>query len=307
MTNRPSLSILPFLILAACVPAPPGEEPTPPYVEPLSLDLDDPVDAEFAFLKTRGSLEEGAETYFYWTGSIFAQQDVDPFAAPDSNFPGPILRFEGFNVARITPTDDGLRMVSREMAVYQDLDGDVIDCWWNGATGTDSPRYVRVAHVWNDPVNFTIGAPDHDELGDHVVWTTEVMLNYASPLSVDDYPEYSASNTYQAAEMFNWYTRRADLEDPTLDSVPVQISWDRVGQFLPWMQAGQTEGRLLYHTRGRKLPGGYDDLPEHLREYVEAQDPSFAHAPSQDLGPNMTSWRVFKQRLDSGDYVPTCD
>jgi len=186
-----ALSFSTAALVAGCEPEP-HEPPAPPAEranEP--LDLADWDDNDLAFLKARGSLNPDEDVVFWWTGSIYLVRDADPFGPPVTDFPGPILRFEGFNIARFEPVADGTRM------------------------------------------------------GDEVVFNTEIDLNYASPLPIDSYPEYSASNTYSGTELFNWYADRADLEDPTLDSVPVTISWSRVGQLLPWMQAGQTGGKLV--------------------------------------------------------------
>jgi len=298
-----SLSTASLVACDAVVPEP-HDTPTERAHEP--LDLDDWDDNELAFLKARGSLNPDEDVVFWWTGSIYLVQDADPFGPPVTDFPGPILRFEGFNIARFEPVADGTRMVSREMALYQDVAGNRVDCWWNGNLGIDSPAPVPVVHVWNDPVNHTIGGANYDELGDQIAFNTEIDLNYPSPLPLDSYPEYSQSNTYSGTELFNWYADRADLEDPTLDSVPVAISWTRVGQLLPWMQAGQTEGKLVYHTRGRKLMGGFEDLPDHLKDLVLAEAPEYQTAPDVDLSPNATSWRVFRSLVDSGEYSPSC-
>ena len=197
-------------------------------------------------------------------------------------------------------------MISRELAVYKSTSGAILDCWSNGVLGTEEPRLVPVVHVQNDPVNHSLYGADFDLVGDEVVWRTEIQLNYPSPLPVDEYPEYSGSNTYQGVELFNWYTDLADLQDPALDSAPVSISWSRVGQLLPWMQAGATPGKLVYHTRGRKLPGGFADLPEDLRNHVSEHAPEFGASPAFDDSPNMTSWRVFKALVDDGTYSPDC-
>jgi hypothetical protein len=255
----------------------------------------------------RGSLNPDDEVVFYWKGHIYAVQDADPFASPISEYPSPILKFEGFNVARFEPTSDGIRMISREMSVYRNAFGSIIDCWDNGVLNPVEPALVPVVHVWNDPVNFTLGGGNAQKMGEQVVWTTEVMLRYPSPLPVDEFPEYSAGNTYESAEMFNFYSMNEDLNNPELDSVPVTISWSRVGQFLPWMQMGQTPGKLVYHTFGRKLMGGVDELPEDLKAYVMDKAPQFMEAPAVDTYPNDTSWRVFKQLVESGDYSPACE
>ena len=272
----------------------------------LELNLFNPADNLTAFTKMRGSLDPSEEVVFHWKGNIYAVQDADPYGTPISEYPDPILKFEGFNIARFQETFDGVRMVSREMSVYRNTYGTIIECWDNGVLNPEEPKKVPVVHVWNDPVNFTLGGGTAHEMGEQVVWTTEIMLRYPSPLPVDDFPEYSAGNTYESTEMFNWYTMKEDLNNPDLDSVPVTISWSRVGQFLPWMQVGQTPGKLVYHTFGRKLMGGVDELPEDLKDYVMSKDPKFMQAPAVDTSPNETSWRVFKKLYESGEYSPEC-
>ena len=275
-------------------------------VDSLDLNLFNPGDNLTAFTKMRGSLNPEDEVVFYWKGNIYAVQDADPLGTPISEYPSPILKFEGFNVARFEQTFDGVRMVSREMSVYRNTFGTIIDCWDNGVLNPEEPGKVPVVHVWNDPVNFTLGGGNAHEMGEQVIWTTEMLLRYPSPLPVDEFPEYSAGNTYESAEMFNWYTLKEDLNNPELDSVPVTISWSRVGQFLPWMQVGQTPGKLVYHTFGRKLMGGVDELPEDLKAYVMEKAPKFMKAPSTQTSPNDTSWRVFKKLVESGEYNPEC-
>ena len=302
------LLLVPLFSLLGCVvdePAP-HEPETPPAREQVELDLDAPDDNQIAWLKTRGSTDPEQDVFFYWTGSIYLLQDEDPEGAPITDFPGPILEFEGFNVARFEPQGDGVRMVSREMAVYKSTQGRILECWSNAVLGVEDSGFVPVVHVWNDPVNHTIYGADFDRMGDEVVFRTEIQLNYPSPLPIDTYPEYSAGNTYQSVELFNWFVNIEDLQDPSIDSAPVSISWSRQGQLLPWMQAGQDYSKLVYHTRGRKLLGGFDELPDHIREYVLEHGPEYQQAPTNDVAPNMTSWRVFKGLVDSGEYSPDC-
>ena len=194
----------------------------------------------------------------------------------------------------------------REMAVYKDLSGRILNCWNNRPLGLGQAEYVPVVHVFNDPVNHTITGGSANRLGDDVTWNLEVMLRYPSPLPIADYPENSASNTYQASELFNFYAKMSDLNDPDLDTVPVNISWTRVGQFLPWMKAGQTPGKLIYHTYGKKLLGGFDELPEDIKAYVLDVAPEYAQAPLTDESPNATSWKVFRRLVQTGQYQETC-
>ena len=94
----------------------------------LNLNLNVPADNELAFWKTRGSLNPNEDVVYYWTGHIFLSQDADPNAAPVSDFPGPIMQFEGFNIARFEKVPGGIRMVSREMSLYKDMTGRILNC-----------------------------------------------------------------------------------------------------------------------------------------------------------------------------------
>ena len=99
-----------------------------------------------------------------------------------------------------------------------------------------------------------------------------------------------------------------DLENSTLDSVPVHLSWVRKGQYLPWMKTGQKEGSLIYHAQGYKVMEGWEGLPEELKEWTEEHAPEYKHAPERDTyGSNVTSSAVHeKDLLDEGNYPTTC-
>lgn len=273
------------------------------------LDLTDPVAVSEAFAKTRGSLDPDEQVFYYWKGLIYDRKYADPLGAPQSDYGTPLMAFEGFNVARFEPVGGGVfDMVTREVSVYKSLSGEIIDCWNNAVLGPDAPARVPVVHVTNDPVNFQISGADVTEMGEMVVFPMEVILTYESPLPVEDYPEYSASNTYESSELFNFFTTKAALRDPANDSVPAHISWTRVGQYLPWMQVGQLEGHLVYHAQGRKLTNGWDDLPSDIRAWVEENAPEYQRAPdTQSWGSNMTSWRYFRQLIERDEYSDTCE
>ena len=117
----------------------------------------------------------------------------------------------------------------------------------------------------------------------------------------------SASNTYQSTELFSFFSHRRDLEDASQLSVPVYLSWTRVGQYLPWMRVGQKPGKLVYHTQGSKLMKGWEELPEDIKAWVEENAPDYKNAPTLGLGSNMTSWRYIKQQMDDGRYASACD
>ena len=59
-------------------------------------------------------------------------------------------------------------------------------------------------------------------------------------------------------------------------------------------------------TYGEKILDGFDGLPQHLQDYVMEHAPEYSHAPDYDTSPNTTSWRYFKQLIDSGEYDSSC-
>ena len=273
------------------------------------LDLTDPLVVSEAFARTRGSLDPDEHVFYYWKGLIYDRKYADPTGEPQSDYGTPLMAFEGFNVARFEPVGNGVfDMVTREVSLYTSLSGEIIDCWNNAVIGAEEPARVPVVHVTNDPVNFQISGADVTEMGEMIVFPMEVILTYESPLPVEDYPEYSASNTYESSELFNFFTTKAALRDPANESVPAHISWTRVGQYLPWMQVGQLQGHLVYHAQGRKLENGWDDLPANIRDWVEDNAPEYKRAPeTQSWGSNMTSWRYFRRLIDRGEYASVCD
>ena len=274
----------------------------PELLPPINLESE--TENARAFLLTRGSMDPEDEVIFYWKGEIFLISPPEPTVSPSSDFRAPDFFFEGFNIGRFVPTSGGTRMITREITVYKNSAGRIINCWfspWSGET-------LRVMHVANDPVNFTIGSADYDRMLDRVVFKVNVSLDYPSPLPMDQYPDYSTGNTYQSTELFNFYVSEMDLRDPNAVTVPVDISWSRVGQPLPWMQIDPSEGvNMVYHSRGRKMLEGFEGLPEDLKLFVRDNFPEYEHPPASDLSPNETSWKRFKRLVDEGSYQPQCD
>ncbi|MEV0612957.1 DUF1838 family protein [Nonomuraea sp. NPDC050404] len=230
------------------------------------------------FIRVRAS-SDGAETISYWTGDVYGWQDDDG--------PHHLFGFEGLNAARaVESPDGGWRLLTREAALYLDpASREVLDTWHNPLTG----REVEVQHVFNDPVNQRLGGypVPRTRLGGQVVFNVDVRLAYPSPLKVADYPDNSASDTYRAMELFQFFVSAADLDSGVPD-VSCVFSWCRVSPWLPWMAMAQRGGGLVYHCRGAKVPVG--EVPERLRERVGEH---FLHAPAEFSAPNMSSWTAF--------------
>ncbi|WP_214316864.1 DUF1838 family protein [Nonomuraea sediminis] len=89
-----------------------------------------------------------------------------------------------------------------------------------------SSEHVEVLHVWNDPVNqrwpAKLTAPT-TRIGDDVVINTDVLLAYPSPLPPSEFPASSGDATYRAMELFQFFARAADLDDPAVGNVPCTL------------------------------------------------------------------------------------
>ncbi len=266
-----------------------------------ALDLADSEDSLAAFAKMRCSLDPDETTIAWWYGTLFAD-------FPDSA-PQPLLGFEGFNACRMIPHEDGgFKMVTREVTYYQDLEtGEIIETWDNPFTD----ETVEVFQVANDPVSHQMPLAGRDyttwpwrQLGDQLMLTMNIPLTYPNPLQPDEFPDESSGETYLASEHFTFFAPIDEINDPDIDSTASSYGWARTGPWLPWMRMGQREGGLIYSGQGKKLRGGYEQLPEPIRAYTDEHFPEYRTAPDSYYGPNATSWteyrRIVRQRKEAG-------
>ncbi|MCX8020211.1 MAG: DUF1838 domain-containing protein [Chitinophagaceae bacterium] len=257
------------------------------------LNLDSARDNLDAYIKMRVSLDSNEHPVFYNAGKIYAYEPDKPWKH--------LFDFEMFNIARAVkmPGDSGYYLLTRELLVYKDpKTGKILDEWVNPWTN----EKVEVFHVWNDPVNqiFRYGKffCEFQKQNGRISLYNDVPLHYPSPLHPAEWPENSRSEWYQGAEMFNFFCHEKDLVNAKVKNVmPVQISWTRFGDFLPWMKMGKRPGNLLYHGRGYKLKS-FQDLPAHLKDYVMKNHPEYSKAPQKYSSPNMTSWRYYKKVME---------
>jgi hypothetical protein len=257
------------------------------------LDLNKSEDLLTAFVKVRGSLDPAEETVVYDEGIIYAVLPNQPIKA--------LFRFQMYNIGRYEKTDSGYNLITREMLAYEDVKtGEILSRWVNPFTKEE----VEVFHVWNDPVNSRYFAKDfsvpftrldNGRLCIHI----DVPLFYPSPLKKADWPKSSRSDMYQAAELFQFFVTEKDLYNKKLKSVPFDIAWNRFSDFLPWMNMGDSPGYLMYSSRGSKLKGGWNALPQKIKDFVLKTAPEYQHAPSAYTTPNMTSWKYFKKIMEA--------
>jgi hypothetical protein len=255
-------------------------------------DLEDPQTLLEAYIRTTGDAS-GKPSVTYGSGTVYA---VVPGSKPRALF-----GLEVVGVGRYQKLPDGYQRLHREVGYYTDLKtGEILTRWLNPFT----QRAVEVIPIQNDPVNRKFKAGEgatyrHWNVGDNVVFYREVPLRYPNPLDRANYPQYSSGDFYEAMEMFNNFVRLSDLKNTKLTSVPSMGSWSRMGPWLPWMEMGQHEGYLLYHSRSSKPANGLDGIPTRLREHIAANAPKFLTAPERIEGPDETSWTFFKKQIDA--------
>lgn len=281
------MSLLPPLSSGSSSPSP---TPTP---APMKLYL--PQDGLDEFIKVRASLDF-QPSVFWWSGSVYSFVPERPDLSQE------LFTMKGMNVGRAVPTEAGYNLLTREVAVYGDLDTQEPLASWNSAVIGGPDRGCEVVHVWNDPVNgkFSRGRGDDpfrlptQELGNGMVCVSmDVFVAYPSPIRHDQFPEHSGSNVYQGAELFQFFCQKDHINDPNLPSAPASISWTRIGPWLPWMRMGESPGHLVYQCRGAKSMHGFEGVDPDLLLFVREKNPIFLEPPAEISRRNETSWTYF--------------
>ncbi|MFW5633348.1 MAG: DUF1838 family protein [Erythrobacter sp.] len=266
------------------------------------LDPSDPEDAVEIAKRMQCGVSADEPAVFHWSGNIYGRA---PGIRDKLLFKG-----EGMNIRRCVEVEDpergkGWRLISRELMLMLDpRTGEVVNRWENPYTG----ETVDVMHIHNDPVNqppsFPV-RPDGSPFalsslrieGDHVFMPFEAPLFYPNPLA-GEYQEY-VGNRYHAMEIFDFAADRDELFDASLPTAYPLISWVRISPWAPWMKMGGRPGQMVFNAMGRKLPGGFEELPDVLKSEIRANFPIYEDAPPKDdMRPNETTWTKFKLLTD---------
>ncbi len=240
---------------------------------------------------------DGKDAVYYMKGYAYA---FIPGQRPQRLF-----GFEGYNIRRRieTPEKDGFFNASREIVFYTDPRTEEILWEWRNPF---TQQKNEVFHIANDPVNtrfrlrdgkhFSVTLDGKRELGevaapqewdDYYVWDSDIFPFYPLP---------GLEKNYTAAELFDYYVPKADLER---DGPPnVMVSWTRVGPWLPWMEMDKREGLMIYHARSKRLES-WDQLPERIKKTVKEKFPIYQTAPGE-VNPsrrNVTSWTYYAEEM----------
>ncbi len=277
-------------------------------------DLLESMLESFAFIsQTSGYLDDyirvradlgGEEVVFHWEGTVY------------SFIPGEkrreLFAVEGYNIVRAELKSNGYNLLEKEVAFFLDhRTHKILDSWQNLINN----RQVDVVHVFNDPSNQDLGFTEQmtpllpmilpsTELGGKIIYHHDVFPYYANPLPRREFPLNSQSDVFQAAEFMQYIVDEEDLANPELSSVPATCVFTKVQPWLPFMEMGNTPGNVIWNCRGKKLEGGFEALPEHIKERVLATDPGFARAPLFWTEPNESLWTNFREQAEQAPEIP---
>jgi len=276
-----------------------------------TLDPSDPQDALEISKRLQCGVSEDEPAVYHWSGNIYGRT---PGERDKLLFKG-----EGMNIRRCVEVSDpdrgtGWRLISREIMLMLDPEtGEVVDRWDNPYTG----ETVDVMQIHNDPVNgrpnYPVGADGSPftlstlrEAGPYVFMPFEVPLFYPNPLA-GAYQQY-VGNMYHAMEIFDFAAMKDELYDSDLPTAYPMISWVRLSPWAPWMEMGGRPGQMVFNAMGRKLPGGFEELPGVLKDEIRENYPIYEQAPPKDdMRPNETTWTKFKMLTDAAREADDAD
>lgn len=267
-----------------------------------TLDPSNPEDALEISKRLQCGVSEDQPAVYHWSGNIYGRS------------PGMrdklLFRGEGMNIRRCVEVTDpergtGWRLISREIMLMLDPEtGEVVDTWENPYTG----ETVEVMQIHNDPVNGRLNFPRAADgtpfslgtmrvEGPYVFMPFEAPLFYTNPLA-GEYQQY-VGGTYHAMEIFDFAAMKDELFDASLPTAYPMISWVRISQWAPWMEMGDRPGQMVFNAMGRKLPGGFEELPDVLKDEIRENYPIYEQAPPKDdTRRNETTWTKFKLLTD---------
>ncbi|HEY9826260.1 MAG TPA: DUF1838 domain-containing protein [Stenomitos sp.] len=244
------------------------------------------------WVKTRSSLDPNQSTFMVWSGSIYA------FIPGEKR--NRLFKMLGVSVSRCIPiTENSWDFTSRELTYYLEPEtGEILHRWDNPWT----QESLTVVHVSNNPVQGCFkGTLPALVSGDQTTYVFDLFTTYPNPLATEPkFAEFSPNPTYQAAELFKISVPTEDLLNPDVVSVSnVQLCWDRIGPWVPWMKMGDRPGHLVYSAYGHKVEG-FDELPPLLQDEMNGRMSLYKTAPQSLLDDaDMTSWLYFQKHFDT--------
>jgi hypothetical protein len=299
-TRRTALGVgAASLALAATGAAPAARADAP---ERIPMRFDDPVWNREAAARLQADTD-GSQVYGHCTGVVCGVRAGEAVK--------PMLGFEVFSTIRVLRQSDGsYQRMTKETILYTDpKTGQILDEWDNPYTG----ERVKVVHVANDPYNWIIAStlqppalPGAVTSGQAVPGGKPYLLNwsifgpdtvvlsenfhgwYPNLLDPAKWPRESSGPMIQSSELFRYFIKRSDLENPAMTHVPHNGSWVRVQPWMPWMLMGTAPGHVMYDGIFRPART-LDYYPQPVLDYIRTHHPDYMTAPTKWYGPNYSS------------------
>jgi hypothetical protein len=263
----------------------------------MTLDLDDPEDNIKGLIKLQADLS-GKDAIGGFGGSVWGWVPGE----------GNTLLFNtyGIGASHVERVDGGWRFYHREILYYLDpKTNEILQEWTNPYT----TQTVEVRHIINDPVNRFYAleggpfpAPYPYEIhDDHLVFRISVFGFRPSPMPRADYPLHSQDDMYQSSELWGMHGSLSEVMNPEVSSASCVTSWSRVSQWIPFMEMGNRQGVMAFHSTAFKMMNGLDDIPRNILAYTEKNHPIYLESPKEWQGMRMNESQVTetKKEIDS--------
>jgi hypothetical protein len=249
------------------------------------------------FLKTRSDIG-GKPSLTYAYGTVV------------SKIPGRksrvLMQTHAVNMTRCIKDATGYVFLQRECVIFCDAQTGVpLKTWFNPFID----RECEVFHIQNESVSshYDVNGPrgpyhmDYMEIAGDVTFYNDLFYSSPSPLSIEDYPAYAQSNTYEGAGLYHWHTTRKELDNADITSADTRTSHIGVRQWLPWMEMGAWEGELVLPSRGKKLrERGAKDMPKDFLAWMEKNMPIYLESPPLEQKEELrTFYGEFKKHIDA--------
>ena len=300
ISRRDALRSAAGMVALASV-APLATSKSPPSAKRIALAFDDPIWNREMSARIEGDTAPGKFIHGYCTGVAQGVREGEAVR--------PLFGFEVFSGIRVVRQSNGsYQRMCRELVFYRDLKtGAMLDEWDNPYNN----ERVRVVDVANDPFNYIISEyfPDPPSYGglnaakppqrllrlnwgvindDTLTLDSDIHLYYKNALDPAVWPRESAGPKVRVSEMFRYFIRRQDAENPALTHLPHNGVWSRVTPWLPWMLMGTAPGHILYMGRFASIKTP-EQAPPAVLARVRERYSKYLVAPDTWVEPSLSS------------------
>lgn len=285
--------------------------------EKLPMRFDDPIWNRETSAKLQAHTDPNKFVYGSGSGVVCGVRDNERVKE--------LLGFDIFSTMRCVRQPDGsYQRLCREVVFYRDLKTKkLLDEWDNPYTG----ERVRVVDVANDPFNYVISEffPDPPSYGglnkekppkrpyllnwsmmsdDVVSLDADIHLFYPSALQPDKWPRESPGKMSRVSELFRYFIRREDIENPKLTHLPHHGVWSRITPWLPWMMMDQAPGHVTYlGTMGTRET--LESYPrQDVIQRVKERYPQYLTAPTVWVDPSLSSLERYAREQKPAPVKP---